>query len=148
MKKETKSFFGKVIAGLISIFIAKYKDFIALLWKKVPKSLQPEIIAILSIVELIKSYVDGPDTDLIKTVVPGDEDSENGEHIIWLRGIVQDVITENNPTCKPGAQLTRGECITIGAELINKITGMPWGQSVITAQNCYDNEFGVNKKKK
>ncbi|KIO75564.1 hypothetical protein TH53_19690 [Pedobacter lusitanus] len=90
MAKE-KTFIGKILAAVFSVFKENYKDFLVKLWNKIPTEIKPQLIDIVQIIERIKSYVDSPAVDLITFAIPGDKDDKA---VAWLRLKLNDLINE------------------------------------------------------
>lgn len=134
---ENKTFFGKLIAGLLSYFKSNFPQWIKKIWEKnVPDEIKPEVTLIVEIVERIKTFVDGPGMDLVTWIIPGDKDDKA---VQWLRAIFRSVTAEYGLTEKPTSEYKRGDFQTIVSEMTAQYLDMPYGQAAITAEGGFQN---------
>ncbi|WP_348620204.1 hypothetical protein [Pedobacter lusitanus] len=140
MAKE-KTFIGKILAAVFSVFKENYKDFLVKLWNKIPTEIKPQLIDIVQIIERIKSYVDSPAVDLITFAIPGDKDDKA---VAWLRLKLNDLINELKlHDVKPG-EYKKTDLQPLATRLTQEVTGMSYGQSAITIENAYQNTIKAN----
>lgn len=129
---QEKSWLGKVLATVLSIFISNWEQFAEKLWGKVPDPLQDKVNITISIVERLKSIVDGPGADFITSLIPGDLDDKLK---LWLRANLP-VILEKAKVVT-GQPLTFGQKVEVAAKITAGITGMDEEQAVITNVGGY-----------
>lgn len=143
MSKE-KTFFGAIIAGLLSIFKNNWKDWVKKLWnKQVPDEIKPEVTTIVEIIERVKTFVDGPGLDLITWAIPGDKDDKAVE---WLRSIFRSTTAKYGLTEKKVEDYERGDLQTLASEMTAQYLGMPYGQAAITVQGAFENLVNIPKE--
>lgn len=131
-----KTVAGKVIEAILSVFKENWLSFITKLWKKIPEELKEKLIEIVEIVERVKTYVDSPAVDLITAAIPGKADDEA---VKWLRAILRTLTAELNLLDKPTSEYSATDLQSLATRLTQEVTGMPFGQSAITIENCYQN---------
>jgi len=135
--EEKKTFFGKLLQGLLSIFKQNWKAFVQKLWnKQVPDEIKPEVSLIVDIVERIKTFVDSPGLDLITWAIPGDVDDKA---VAYLRSLLRTITSEYGLTDKPTTEYKRGDLQTIATELTAQYLEMPYGQAAITVEGGFQN---------
>ena len=131
--EEKKTWLGKILIGIISIFISNWPKFVANLWPKVPKELQEKVSIVIKVVENIKNFVDSPLADLIVLAIPGDADEEIRKKLSELLEQVLHRWNETGIEDKINPVYLHG----LGATLTSELTGMSFGQSAITTEVAY-----------
>lgn len=147
MEKD-KTFFGELIQDLLSAFKRTFGDWIKKIWNRsVPDEIKPEVALIIDIVERIKTFVDGPQMDLLVWCIPGTWDDkalawarERGEdYTEWLRKTLGAIMVEENLIDKPTTDYSRGDLQTIATEMTARTLDMPYGQAAITSEVGFQN---------
>lgn len=135
--EEKKTFFGKLLQGLLEIFKNNWQEWVRKLWnKQVPDEIKPEVTLIVEIVERIKTFVDGPGMDLVTWIIPGNDDDEG---VAFLRTIFRSTTAEYGLTEKPTSEYKRGDLQTIATEMTSQYLDMPYGQAAITVEGGFQN---------
>lgn len=129
---ENKTWLGKVLATLLSVFITNWEVFAEKLWGKVPDPLQEKVNIVIRIVENVKRFVESPGADFITSIIPGNLDDDLKE---WLRKMLPVILDKVQVVV--GNKLTAGQKIDLAANLTAGITGMEYDQAVITNVGGY-----------
>jgi len=131
------SIFGKVIAAILNIFVSNWESFAAKLWNKIPNELQDKFTLGVKIVEALKTWIGGPFGEFIVHVIPGDLDDKIRDQIIKILEskfvTPTDVDKYVRGFLSPDYKLWH----TIAADLNKEITGVSYGQSVVTTEVAY-----------
>lgn len=133
---EEKTFFGRLIASIVSVFKSKFKVWIAKRWNEVVDELKHELVDLIKIVDQIKDYADSPFLDAVVKLTPTQLDDDG---LRWLRSVLVKIGTELRLIDLKVSDLTGTDYGNISAKLIEAHTGMPEGQAKITAEITYQN---------
>lgn len=127
-----KSFFGKIIAAILSVFAENWETFVAKLWRKVPDELQDKVSIGVRIVENLKIVIASPMADVVTSVIPGDLDDKLKDYLrILLPKILEkygSITTISNKTAH-----------NIATDINHDLTGLSYGQAALTTEVAYQN---------
>ena len=125
-----KSFFGKIIAAILSVFAENWETFVAKLWRKVPDELQDKVSIGVRIVENLKVVIDSPMADVVTSIIPGDLDDKLKEYLrVPLPKILEkygSITTISNKTAH-----------NIATDINQDLTGLSYGQAALTTEVAY-----------
>lgn len=138
----SKSKILDIIRDILNVFIQKFPDFVAGLFKKIPAKLQSQIVVFIKLAENIENFVQSDTADFLTAVIPGDTDDNLK---LWLRKVLPGVlktlnlITVNNDNSirlhLPEDDDAKNTKLADIASLLTKsLTGAGLGQSRITTE--------------
>lgn len=133
---EPKTIFGKIIAGILSVFAEGWKGFVAKAWKKVPDELKDKVSIGVLIVENLKDFVNSPTADLITSIVPGDLDDKVQD---YLKELLPKVLKQYHDIDEGYPEITGKVAHNIATDINYELTQLPYGQVALTTEVAYQN---------
>lgn len=133
-----KTIFGKIIVAILSVFASNWESFVAKLWKKIPEDLQDKFTIGIKVVEGIKTWLGGPFGEFLVHVIPGDVDDKVRDKLIEILNS-KFIDPKNISNILNGTVSDYKLWQSIAADINKELTGISYGQSVITTEVAYQN---------
>jgi len=132
--ENQKGWLGKILASIIELFASNWESFAVKLFKKIPDELKEKISIGIVIVENIKKFIESPAADFLTAIIPGDLDDKIKDKLRFILPVIWERYNLANQT------KLKEEASHIIATNINKeITGLSFGQTVLTTEVAYQN---------
>lgn len=131
---QEKTWIGKILSAIISVFAENWQSFVQKLFKKIPDELKEKISIGILIVENIKKFIDSPVADILTAIIPGDLDDKIKDHLRLILPLILEKHNIINQTeLKPeGAHI-------IATNINQELTGLSFGQTALTTEVVYQN---------
>lgn len=126
-----KSFFGKIIAAILSVFAENWETFVAKLWRKVPDELQDKVSIGVRIVENLKVVIDSPMADVVTSIIPGDLDDKLKD---YLRILLPKILEKYGSI----TSISNKTAHNIATDINQDLTGLSYGQAALTTEVAYN----------
>lgn len=126
-----KSFFGKIIAAILSIFAENWETFVAKLWRKVPDELQDKVSIGVRIVENLKIAINSPLADVVTSIIPGDLDDKLKD---YLRILLPKILEKYGSI----TSISNKTAHNIATDINQDLTGLSYGQAALTTEVAYN----------
>lgn len=134
---QDKTWIGKILASIISVFASNWKSFVAKLFNKIPDELKEKISIGILVVENLKTWLGGDIAKFITHVIPGELDEEIRLKLIDLLDKVMAIDKEIDYLGK--FDLNASKSHSIASEINTELTGLSFGQAALTTEIVYQN---------
>ena len=132
--ENQKSWLGKALQAIISLFEAGWEKFVGKAYNKIPDELKEKVSLAVKIVESIKVFIESPTADILTAIIPTTIDDELK---VWLRKVLPIILDKYKVISQ--SKLTPEASHLIATNITQELTGLKFGQAALTTEVVFQN---------